>query len=110
MSIAIETFFKISVFALTDKPCPRVGGDYQLYRESPHCTSDDFAMNCVENYFDCLKSLGNRYPNNLAKAKIHTWLASQIIPDKRLAEAAEAGYWDFNHLAFESLKQFILSL
>lgn len=71
---------------------------------------DEPAMICVNEYFQCLKINSNTYPNNLAKAKIHAWLASREIPDKRLAEAAQAGYFDFNHSAFAKLKQFILSL
>jgi hypothetical protein len=71
---------------------------------------NDTSMNCVNQYFDCIKEESNIFPNNIHKAKIHAWLASRTIPDKRLAEASEAGYFDFNNSVFDNLKQFILSL
>lgn len=49
-------------------------------------------------------------PYNMAKAKVHTFLASRIEPDKRLGEAAQAGYWPFNDPVFDPLKNFILNL
>jgi hypothetical protein len=71
---------------------------------------DDPGVSCLEDYFNCIQKKANRQPKNLAKAKIHAWLASQNEPDKRLAEAAKAGYWNWDSPAFEPLKQFILSL
>lgn len=56
----------------------------------------DPVLQCVDEYFDCVYRTSGRKPNNIAKARVHTWLASQIEPDKRLGEAAKAGYlpWD----------------
>lgn len=71
---------------------------------------DDGAMPCVEQYLECVKQNASREPNNLAKAKVHAWLASQKMPDKRLAEAAEAGYWNWKSSAFDGLKEFLSSL
>lgn len=71
---------------------------------------DDGAISCVEQYLECVKNNANREPDNLAKAKLHVWLASKEKPDKRLGEAAEAGYWDWESAAFEPLKEFIFSL
>ena len=51
-----------------------------------------------------------RQPGNLAKAKVHAWLASQVDPDKRLGEAAQAGYWPWDSCVFESLKDFMRNL
>ncbi len=70
---------------------------------------DDGTMSCVEQYLECVKNNANREPNNFAKAKLHAWLASKEIPDKRLGEAAEAGYWDWESAAFNGLKEFIFS-
>jgi hypothetical protein len=71
---------------------------------------DDSTMFCVNQYFECLKTNSNSYPNNLAKAKIHSWLASREKPDTRLAEATEIGNMNFDNPVFEPLKKFILSL
>lgn len=69
----------------------------------------DLAMSCVDDFFRCVEAQG-RKPNNMSKAKAHAWLASKEKPDKRLGEAAKAGYWDFSHSAFDLLKQFLQQL
>ncbi|AFZ53707.1 DUF3226 domain-containing protein [Cyanobacterium aponinum UTEX 3222] len=71
---------------------------------------NDISMNCVDKYFDCIRQKSDIFPKNIDKAKIHAWLASREIPDKRLAEASEVGYFDFNNSAFDNLKEFIISL
>lgn len=40
----------------------------------------------------------------------HVWLASEVEPEKRLGEAAEAGYWPWTSPAFDALRQFLLAL
>lgn len=73
--------------------------------------STDPAISCVDSYFRCLSSIsGFTLPNNMSKARVHAFLSSRIEPDKRLGEAAEAGYWPFNNAALDSLKTFLLSL
>jgi hypothetical protein len=72
--------------------------------------NDDLEMSCVEGYFQCIQLQTGRQPKNMAKAKVHAWLASQIEADKRLGEAAKAGYWNWDRPAFTPLKDFILSL
>jgi len=46
----------------------------------------------------------------MTKAHLHTWLASQREPDKRLGEAAEAGFWPWTNTVFDFLRQFLLAL
>ncbi|NJO16485.1 MAG: hypothetical protein HC877_12310 [Thioploca sp.] len=46
----------------------------------------------------------------LHQTKVHAWLSSQNEPDKRLAEAAEAGYWPWESPVFDLLKQFLIEL
>jgi len=67
-------------------------------------------VKCVDEYFKCIYERANRQPNNLAKARVHAWLASQVEPDRRLGEAAEVGYWPWDSPAFDSLKQFLRAL
>lgn len=68
-------------------------------------------MECVEQYFQCVtNTVPKKQPKNISKAKIHAWLSSQNEPDKRLAEAAEAGYWPWESPAFDLLKQFLREL
>jgi hypothetical protein len=70
----------------------------------------DGALPCMDAYFQCVQRQAGRQTNNLAKASVHAWLASQIEPDKRLGEAAKSGYWPWNSPAFDSLKQFLTNL
>ncbi len=67
---------------------------------------------CVESYFDCVNSKAGRVQawNTIAKSQAHAFLATLDKPDLRLGEAAAAGYLDFNHPAFDSLKAFIRAL
>ena len=64
---------------------------------------------CVEVYLQCLQGHG-AVPNNLHKARAHAWLASRLEPDKRVGEAAQAGYWPWGSDAFHELWSFIGSL
>ena len=70
----------------------------------------DAATPCVDDYFQCVQQKAGRQPNNLSKARVHAWLASQVEPDKRLGEAAKSGYWPWNSPAFDPLKQFLAGL
>lgn len=72
--------------------------------------STDPVLRCVDEYFDCVYTTSGRQPKNMAKARIHTWLSSQIEPDKRLGEAAKAGYLPWDSPGFDSLKQFLQAL
>ena len=71
---------------------------------------NDPAMPCVNDYFTCSSHSGLPQPNNLAKARVHAWLASRVEPDLRLGEAAEKGYWPWESSAFEPLKSFFQTL
>lgn len=48
-------------------------------------------FHCLDDYFQCLQGHGN-ISNSLHKARAHAWLASRPDPDKRVGEAAQAGY------------------
>jgi hypothetical protein len=71
---------------------------------------NDLAMPCVDDYFMCLFHNSQNQPNNLAKARVHAWLASRIEPDLRLGEAAAKGYWPWDSAAFEPIKTFLQAL
>lgn len=69
----------------------------------------DAAMGCAQDYLNCIKDsvAESEQPNNLRKARLQAFLASRKQPGKRLGEAAEAGYWDFDHIAFEPFKRLL---
>ena len=70
------------------------------------------AYNCVVRLFSCLEEVieENDLPKNILKAYTHAFLATRKIPDKRLGEAAKAGYWLFDHEAFNNVRTFIQKL
>jgi hypothetical protein len=70
----------------------------------------DLALPCVDEYFQCIQQRAGRQPRNMAKARLHAWLASQDEPVNRLGEAAEKRYWPWNSAAFQPLIQFLQNL
>lgn len=70
----------------------------------------DGAIPCVTAFFQCVAQHAMRQPKNMAKARVHAWLASQAVPDYRLGEAAKNGYWDWSSKTFDALKQFLQNL
>jgi hypothetical protein len=48
-----------------------------------------------------------RKPDNFAKARVQTWLASQPEPDNRLGLAAQKKYWPSDAPAFQPLIAFL---
>ncbi|RMD58732.1 hypothetical protein D6833_12510, partial [Candidatus Parcubacteria bacterium] len=69
--------------------------------------AEDPAMFCVEQYFKCLEQKRLSLPDNMSKAKVQVFLASRPRADLRLGEAAEKGYWPWDHDAFQMVKDFI---
>ena len=61
---------------------------------------------CVQDYFACLRGHGV-IPGSQTKADSHCWLASRLKPDKRVGEAAQAGYWPFDSSEFSPLWDFL---
>lgn len=66
----------------------------------------DPAVPCVEDFFNCIVKAGITKPKPIAKAKVYAWLASRENPARRVGEAAEAGYWPWDHAAFKDLLVF----
>ncbi|MFQ6116040.1 MAG: DUF3226 domain-containing protein [bacterium] len=94
---------QVTIMILPDESTPGMLEDLCL-----RAVARDPAMHCVEQYFQCLQE---RYriplPHKMSKAKVHVFLASRSEPDRRLGEAAKAGYWPWDNEAFERLKKFL---
>ena len=71
---------------------------------------EDEAMECVDDYFRCLDAAGGPRRKNESKARLQAFLASREESGKRLGIAALAGYFPWNHSAFDEMKQFVNSL
>lgn len=93
---------RVTVMILPEEGMPGMLEDLCL-RAAGH----DFAMPCVEQYFQCLQQQRLSLPKNLSKAKVQTFLASRTEAGKRLGEAAQAGYWPWDDKAFEQVKIFL---
>ena len=74
--------------------------------------SADAAMNCVDEYFDCLMREGASTPRevHLSKARVHAFLASRDSPDLRIGEAADAEIWRFEDEAFRPMRELLAML
>ena len=104
-----------------DKPLSLAGDDIRVaVLIAPHFKSSgtiedvclesvagDAAMGCVQDYLNCIKDNAVEQPNSRAKAEAQAFLASRERPGLRLGEAASAGYWDFEHAAFDPFKRLL---
>jgi len=71
---------------------------------------NDNSMKCVDAFFNCLCAKHIPLPRNMSKAKVHAFLASRREADKRLGEAAQAGYWQFGSQSLKQAKDFLRSI
>ncbi len=74
-----------------------------------HSVSTLSEFPCVDAYFQCLQA-HQIAPKSFHKARAHAWLASRPEPDRRVGEAAQAGYWPWNSQAFDNLWAFLRSM
>lgn len=68
---------------------------------------------CVETYMECAgRATGKPHTSssNMAKARVHSWLAAQDPPDLRLGLAAAKGLIDWDSPVFGDLKAFLQDL
>lgn len=93
---------RVGVFIMPDGTRPGM-----LESLCVNSVAEDAAMDCVRDFLKCVRDRSGRVPSPIEKAQTHAWLASRDIPDKRLGEAAEAGYWPWGHAAFTGLVEFL---
>jgi hypothetical protein len=105
---AKNEFLKTGILIL---PPQTAGTNRMLEDICLESVKNDPAIECVAQYFECLKTKNIALPNNKqAKASVHAFLASRDEPDRRLGEAAQKGYWNWEHPIFDKLKQFLREL
>jgi hypothetical protein len=103
--IRTEAAPQVSVLILPDAVTP--GMLESLYLAA---VEHDPAIQCVDEYFNCLNRQMAVSPSNLTKARLHAFLSSRPKPDLLVGEAASAGYFPWNHPVFEQVKQFLRAL
>jgi hypothetical protein len=99
-----ESNLKIETFILPDNCSSGMLEDLFIQSIPPN------EISCIDDFFYCINNQVQRFPNNYSKAKIHAWLSTYTKPDKRLGEAAKAGYFNWKHEVFSKLISFIKSL
>lgn len=71
---------------------------------------EDPVMNCIDQFFECVKSNVTEPPRNLAKAKVQVYLATKPKIVNSLGLGAQKSYWDLDHHCLLDLKNFLLEL
>ena len=68
--------------------------------------SGDPALECVDEYLDCLAGRGLS-PRNEHKSRLQAFLASREEPGLLLGQAADRGYWDWTSPELADLRDFL---
>ncbi len=68
---------------------------------------DDPAIGCVEEFLDCVRRELGEPVRRLDKARAHAFLATRRDPHVSVGVAAQRGYWNLDHPAFDGLKAFL---
>ena len=71
--------------------------------------STDPAIQCVDQYFECIGQAGLPGPKDtwMSKARVYAFLASREDPSLRLGEAAQRGTWPLESDAFRPLRELL---
>lgn len=108
MTLIAENDLRVGIMIM---PPTQLGTDHMLEDLCLASVGEDRAVGCLENYFACLSQQGITHKSNaIAKARLHAFLASRQEPDLRLGEAAQKGYWNFEHPAFTDVRTFLTQL
>lgn len=68
------------------------------------------AMDCVNNYMDCLVDTTERVESPSSKQRAYAYIASHSDPDIRVGLAAQKEIWDFDHECFDEIKRILKNL
>jgi hypothetical protein len=71
---------------------------------------DHPVMQCIDEYFNCVKQQLGSLPKNMAKARIQAFVASTPEPVSHLRWAFHRDYWPWDDPAFHHIKQFLSNL
>ena len=105
MLVASEGTPKIAVFVMPDNSAGGALEDLCLAT-----LEGDPAMPCVNDFLQCVGGRVETPPQNVAKARMHAFLASREDSELRLGEAAQRGYLPWGNAAFEPLTEFLTNL
>ena len=72
--------------------------------------SDDPVNTCIDSFFECVRHLTGKTIPIPDKARARAYMWTRKKPHVSVGVAAQAGYWDFDHEAFASLRSFLTAL
>ena len=72
--------------------------------------TDDPAMKCVDEYFNCVQEQLGYLPKTINKAQVQAFMASKPETVWQLGEAAQKNYWQLDHPTFDHVKRFMNDL
>ena len=64
---------------------------------------------CVDGFLQCAEESGSPI-HRRDKSRAHAWLATRQDPHVSVGVAAQKGYWNFNHEAFDGVREFLRAL
>jgi len=96
---------RVSAFILPDETTAGMLEDLCL-----RSVAEQPVMECVDEYFGCLDQRCGLALKNIPKARVQAYLASQLKAGLLLGQAAHAGYWPWDHPAFDDVKRFLGNL
>ena len=70
----------------------------------------DPAMQCVKEYFGCVKERLGSAPRHIEKAQVQVFLASRDSVPRMLGLGAQQGVWPWESPVFDSIKNFLNTL
>ena len=72
--------------------------------------ADDPVNACINDFFECVERLPEKRIHIPDKARARAYMWTREKPYVSVGVAAQAGYWDFDHEAFASLRSFLTAL
>lgn len=102
----VQKTIKVGVFILPD--CQNRGMLETVCLEAVANEVD--VLQCVDDFYDCLRAKGVNWPTNITKAKTWTFLATKNLSDPQVGRAAQKQIWPWNGNAFERLREFLQGL
>ena len=65
---------------------------------------------CIDDFFDCVRERAGTQPHRPEKSRAHAYIATRDAPHLSVGVAAQRGYWNLDHAAFDGVRLFLQSL
>ena len=65
---------------------------------------------CIDDFFACVRERAGTAPHRPEKSRAHAYIATRDDPHLSVGVAAQRGYWNLDHAAFDGVRLFLQSL